>query len=199
MEVIRTIIDEHQSLAAILHAVRHMIKEFARGALQPDFALLRAMVDYLDTYPEKRHHPKEDRFLFALLRQRTDEGAAAMARLEQEHAHSDARIGELHRALEAYASGEASGYDDFARAFDVYAEFYRNHMMLEEREIFPLIKRHFTEEDWQTAEAGFAELADPPVDLAMGGGENFRRLFADLVRAAPSPVGLGAGPYVKKK
>lgn len=196
MEVIRIIIDEHQSLAGILHAIRHMIREFGQGTLQPDFGLLKAMVEYLEAYPEKRHHPKEDRYLFALLRRRTGEGSEAMARLEQEHAHADARIAELRRALAAYAAGDAGGYDGFARAFEAYADFYRSHMLIEEREILPLIRQHFTAADWQAAEAGFATLADPPREGHLPGSqEDFRHLFSRLVSAAPPPVGLGAGPY----
>ena len=67
MEALRILGDEHQSLAAILHAVRFMLKEVVSGRLQPDLRLFEAMIHYLDAYPEKRHHPKED-ILFARLR-----------------------------------------------------------------------------------------------------------------------------------
>ena len=193
MEAIRIIEDEHQSLAAILHAVRYMLKEIAAGALQPDFKLLRAMVHYLDAYPEQRHHPKEDEYLFARLKLRTDEGAEAMARLEQEHAGGEARIKALEIALHQYASGDRDGFDAFSRAFENFAEFYRNHMLLEEREVLPLARKHFTEEDWEAVAEGFRRNEDP-----MGGtreGEDFQKIFSKLVAAAPPPIGLGAGPY----
>lgn len=196
MEALSIIQDEHQSLAAILHAIRHMIKDIGAGRLEPDFKLLRAMVHYLDAYPEKRHHPKEDKYLFALLRKRTTEGADAMARLEQEHAFGDARIKALEAALHQYASGARDGFDTFSHAFEQFAEFYRNHMILEEREILPLVTKYFTAEDWAEAAAGFRENADP-----MGGTgeptthEDFQRIFSKLVAAAPAPIGLGAGPY----
>lgn len=196
MEALRIIQDEHQSLAAIIHAIRYMIKEIGAGNLQPDFRLLRAMVHYLDAYPEKKHHPKEDQYLFALLRQHTTEGADAIARLEQEHAAGDARIKALEAAMHQYASGARDGFDAFAEAFNQFAEFYRNHMLLEETVILPLVKKHFTAEDWAAAEAGFRENADP-----MGGTgepqthEDFKRIFSRLVAAAPAPIGLGGGPY----
>jgi len=74
MEALHIIGEEHQSLAAILHAVRFMLKEVAAGKLAPDLPLFQAMVHYLDAYAEKRHHPKED-LLFRRLPQRTTEGA----------------------------------------------------------------------------------------------------------------------------
>ena len=193
MEALRIIEDEHQSLAAILHAIRYMLKEIGGGRLEPDFKLLRAMVHYLDAYPEKRHHPKEDEFLFARLAQKTDEAAAVIARLEKEHAAGEERIKSLETAIHRYAAGERDGYDGFVQAFNSFAEFYRNHMMLEEREILPLCRKHFTQEDWDAVAAGFRENNDP-----MGGtreGEDFRAIFSRLVAAAPAPIGLGAGPY----
>ncbi|MDX9837530.1 MAG: hemerythrin domain-containing protein [Azoarcus sp.] len=196
MEALRIIQDEHQSLAAILHAIRHMTKEIGEGTLQPDFGLLKAMVHYLDAYPEKKHHPKEDQYLFAILKKRTSEGAEAMARLEQEHAVGDDRIKALEAALHQYASGARNGFDVFSQAFERFAEFYRNHMLLEEHAILPLVKKYFTAEDWAEAAAGFRENADPMAGTGdPATHEDFQRIFSRLVAAAPAPIGLGGGPY----
>ena len=165
MEAIRILMDEHQSLAAIIHAIRVMLHDIGAGKLQPDFRLFAAMVHYLDAYPEKRHHPKEDRFLFGPLKARTTDGAP-------------------------------DGLAGFATAFDAYAAFYRNHMLLEEREILPLIRQHFTADDWAQADAGFAATPDPLGGTrGSTGEEDFRRIFSKLVAAAPAPIGLGSGPY----
>ena len=103
MDAMRILMDEHQSLAAIIHAIRHMISEIGAGRLKPDHKLLEAMVHYLDAYPEKRHHPKEDEFLFGPLRARTHDADAALDKLEAEHADADARIAVLEAAVKRYA------------------------------------------------------------------------------------------------
>ena len=196
MEAMRILMDEHQSLAAIIHAIRYMIKEIGEGRLEPDHKLLKAMVEYLDAYPEKRHHPKEDEFLFGPLRERTREGAEVLAHLEREHAEADARIKTLEAALARYQSGEAGGFEAFSEAFDAYAEFYRLHMMTEEREVIPLLIKYLTPEDWARADAGFAADRDPMGGTRKAGGQDdFARIFSRLVAAAPAPIGLGAGPY----
>ena len=196
MDAMRILMDEHQSLAAIIHAIRHMIGEIGAGRLQPDHKLLEAMVHYLDAYPEKRHHPKEDEFLFGPLRARTHDADAALDRLEAEHAQADARIAVLDAAVKAYAQDPAN-FDAFKTAFEDYAAFYRTHMMTEEREVLPLIRKHFTAEDWDRANAGF--IADDPLSgtraTARAGEEDFAQIFSRLVAAAPAPIGLGAGPY----
>jgi len=195
MEAMRILMDEHQSLAAIIHAIRHMIGEIGAGRLEPDYKLLEAMVHYLDAYPEKRHHPKEDAYLFGPLKAKTTEAAAALERLAREHGEAESRIQALEAALGRYVKGEAGGFDAFRDAFDAYATFYREHMLLEEREVLPLILQHFTEADWARAEAGF--LADDPLrgTRARPGEEDFAKIFSKLVEAAPAPIGLGAGPY----
>ena len=196
MEAIRIIMDEHQSLAAIIHAIRLMIREVGAGRLAPDFKLFKAMVHYLDAYPEKRHHPKEDQFLFGPLKARTTEGADALARLEAEHGLAEARIQALDTALQGYADGAPDGFEAFTAAFETYANFYRNHMLLEEREILPLLKRHFTADDWARANAGCQATPDPMSGTRTADGdEDFRRLFSKLVAATPAPLGLGGGPY----
>ncbi|HRP65776.1 MAG TPA: hemerythrin domain-containing protein [Thauera sp.] len=196
MDAMRILMDEHQSLAAIIHAIRHMIGEIGAGRLQPDHKLLEAMVHYLDAYPEKRHHPKEDEFLFGPLRARTHEADAALDKLEAEHAQAEARIAVLEAAVKGYAQNPAN-FEAFKTAFNDYAEFYRTHMMTEEREVLPLIRKHFRAEDWERANAGF--IADDPLSgtraSARAGEEDFAQLFSKLVAAAPAPIGLGAGPY----
>lgn len=192
MEALRIIQEEHQSLAAILHAVRFMLKEIKAGRLEPDFGLFKAMVHYLDAYPEKRHHPKEDDFLFARLKLRTSEGSGALARLERDHAGGEGRIKALEAALLHYEKGEPDGLAITSQAFDDFAEFYRNHMIVEEREILPLARKHLTEDDWAEIDRAFLAEQDPMQGAA---GEDFRAIFSRLVASAPPPIGLGGGPY----
>ncbi|MBL8438480.1 MAG: hemerythrin domain-containing protein [Zoogloeaceae bacterium] len=192
MEALRIILDEHQALAALLHALRFMLKEISAGRLEPDLRLLEAMIHYLDAYPEKRHHPKED-FLFERLKARTEEGAAALARLEMQHAGAPARIHALEDAVRAYAA-DATRLPELVKAFDVYAEFYRNHMLLEESGVLPLARQHLTPDDWVEVDQVFAQDPDPMAGMTAP-PEDFAALFSRLVAATPAPLGLGGGPF----
>ena len=192
MQALHIIGEEHQSLAAILHAIRFMLREVAAGRLQPDLKLFQAMVHYLDAYAEQRHHPKED-LLFKHLAQRTTEGADALARLALQHGAAPQRIAALQQALENYL-GDPARFADFAGAFDTYADFYRGHMMLEEDVVMPLIRQHLTADDWAAVDAEF--LAEMAAHSGKDGRhEDFTGLFSRLVDAAPAPIGFGAGPF----
>ena len=65
-------------------------------------------------------------------------------------------------------------------------------MILEEREILPLARKHLTAADWAEIDRAFVAEQDPMQGAA---GEDFRAIFSRLVAAAPPPIGLGGGPY----
>ncbi|PKO49399.1 MAG: hemerythrin [Betaproteobacteria bacterium HGW-Betaproteobacteria-4] len=192
MQALQIISDEHQSLAAVLHAIRFMLKKIEAGQLKPDLELFQAMVHYLDAFAEKRHHPKED-MLFARLGQRTNEGAEAIARLGEQHAAAPQRIAALERAVTDFVAAP-SRTADFVAAFQAYAEFYRAHMILEETVVLPLVRLHLTHEEWIEVDRDFR------IEMAINSGkdgkaEDFSALFSRLVESAPPPLGFGAHPY----
>ena len=192
MQALHIIDEEHQSLAAILHAIRFMLKEVGAGRLQPDLKLFQAMVHYLDAYAEKRHHPKED-LIFKYLGKRTDQGREALATLDVQHHAAPQRIAALQQALDVYLA-DPSRFVDFDQAFDTYADFYRGHMIIEEDVILPLIRKFLTAEDWLAVDAEFA--AEMQVNSGKDGkNEDFVGLFSRLVDAAPAPIGFGSGPF----
>lgn len=194
MEALHIIGDEHQSLAAILHAVRFMLKEVSAGKLAPDVPLFKAMVHYLEAYAEQRHHPKED-LVFKVLAQRTSEGAEALAELGRQHAAAGQRIAVLQKALADYVADPAC-FSGFAQAFYTYADFYREHMMLEEDIVLPLVRKYLTADDWTSVDAEFrAEMQKNAVDE--DSKEDFRSLFSKLVDCAPAPIGFGPRPYTE--
>lgn len=194
MEALRIISDEHQSLAAILHAIRFMLKEISAGKLAPDLKLFQAMVHFLDAYAEKRHHPKED-LLFKYLEKRTGAGADALATLAGQHADAPQRMAALEQGLAVFTADPAR-YPEFAKAFNDYADFYRGHMMIEEDIVLPLVREHLTAEDWAEVDQLFLAEMDEKSGKD-GSVENFSVLFSRLVDCAPAPIGLGPRPYVE--
>lgn len=191
MDALRIIGEEHQSLAAILHAIRYMLKETTAGRLAPDRPLLQSMVHYLDAYAERLHHPKED-LLFARLGERSEAAAEPLRLLAAQHADAPHRIARLQAALDDYVA-ERGSFATFAAAFDTYADFYRGHMMLEEERVLPLMLTELTEQDRAELDDAFRDFsaraaADRP------GNEDFGALFTRLVEQAPAPIGFGRKP-----
>ena len=89
---LRVIHDEHAALAAMLRSILLLLSQHRREGTLPDFAALRAMLFYMDEFPERRHHLKESQLLFPKLRQRTAEANAVLDRLDQDHARGEHAI-----------------------------------------------------------------------------------------------------------
>ena len=70
--------DEHRVLTAVLRSLQHLAREGARGDAELDHELFTVMLDYIDTFPNRFHHPKEDEHLFKALRRRTTAAATVL-------------------------------------------------------------------------------------------------------------------------
>ncbi len=186
---IRILRDEHRSISAVLQSLQHLARMAQDPALKPDFAVFRAMIYYIDAFPERSHHPKEDDYLFARLLQRSPAARPLVEKLKAEHVEGARLVRELERAVLAFEATWPRGAEDFAVAVNTYAEFHWKHMRCEEQELLPLAETALSEEDWQAIEAAFAQNEDPLADLA---GQDFHKLFARIVSIAPAPIGLGA-------
>jgi hemerythrin-like domain-containing protein len=171
--------DEHRTISAVLHALKDLARAAQEPGARPAFAALRAMVRYIDEFPEKLHHPKEDDLLARLV-VRAPETRALADSLRQEHAEGARLVRELERALLFFEDSANAG--EFLAAVNAYAEFHWQHMRKEEQELLPLAERILGPTDWLALDAAFE--ANP----------DFEKQFTRIVNLAPEPVGLGARP-----
>lgn len=186
---LRIIHDEHAALAAMLRSIPLLLAQHRRNGTLPDFGTLRAMLFYMDEFPEQRHHRKESELLFPMLRARTDAAGAVLDRLDQDHARGERAIRDLEHALLAFEMMGESRREAFEAAVQQYVDFYFEHMTLEEKQVLPLAERLLTSEDWSQLDAAFAANRDP-----LTGHEpedDYRALFSRIVNALPAPLGLG--------
>jgi hemerythrin-like domain-containing protein len=189
MEAVRIIRQEHQSLAAVLHGLNFLVREIQGSRAEPDFELMRSMVYYIDTFPERFHHPKEDEWLFRLLVLRHAPTRVLVQRLQSEHRAGAIKLKQLEQALLRYSQGGRAEFNVFAAAVESFVAFERNHMRSEETEILPLAQKYLTAEDWQEIDAAFLDHADPL--LGEAARDDFRGLFRRIVNLAPPPIGVG--------
>jgi hemerythrin-like domain-containing protein len=189
MDAIRVIQDEHRSLAAVLHGMLYLVHQIRDRGAKPDFDLFGAMIYYIDAFPERFHHPKEDQYLFRLLRIRHPQAAPLLQRLEAEHHAGAEKIRTLEQALARYQHGGASEFTDFLNAVEAYATFHWDHMRAEEKEVLPLAKKHLTTGDWEAIDAAFLGHSDPM--FGAEAGAQYDTLFSRIVNLAPPPIGVG--------
>lgn len=182
-----TIHAEHRSLSAVLWSLNYLARE---TRIAPDFELLSLMIDYIEMFPERLHHPKEDQYLFAALRRRTPDADALLQPLAAEHARGAHMIDDLRFALARYRVAGEARRAEFAAAVHAYVQFHWEHMRKEEEMVLPLAAQVLTQDDWQAIAAAFSESGDPL--LGPEAQTALRALFQTILALAPPPVGLGS-------
>jgi hemerythrin-like domain-containing protein len=187
-EAIRILKDEHRSISAVLLGLKHLAQIAQDGRVKPEFQVFRSMLRYIDQYPERLHHPKEDEHLFARLQERAPHTKALIDGLKAEHVQGAALIRDLERSLLFFEEGWPAGANEFVAAVAAYADFHWKHMRKEENEVLPLAEKHLSEDDWRGIDRAFTANTDPIAGIEE---RDFQKLFSRIANLAPAPVGLG--------
>ena len=182
--------DEHSALSAVLRSISPLLSEHRRRHTLPDFTVLRAMLFYIDEFPEQIHHTKESELLFPKVRARSAEGAEVLDRLDADHERSAIRVREL-VGFEMMVDGPdgAARRAAFEEAMDKYIFEYLDHIRTEERVVLPLAERLLTTADWLELDAAFMQNRDPLTRRE--GDDAYRPLFKRILMTAAAPIGLG--------
>lgn len=188
-EAIQIIRDEHLAISAVLYSLRYLVKEMRKGA-PPNFALLRAILDYIVSYPDRWHHPKEDKYLFAAVRRHTREADNLIARLEREHQLGYPMVEDLKKHLVAFQSGDEAAREAFFAAAERYAELEWDHLRAEEEVFIPIAERVLSREEWAEIAAAFRENDNPLFGIKPK--DEAEVLYQRILSLAPSPMGFGA-------
>lgn len=180
---ITVILREHEQLSTVIEGMRRFVRLLAAGAPVPGLMVFRAMLYYIREYPQRVHHPKEDRYLFTPLRDRTDEFDYVLAELESQHARGDAKLINIEHALTRYELKGAPALRELRATVDEYAEFYADHRCMEETLILPAARRLLTKEDWAEADAAFGANRDPFDGVKLE--DDLGKLFSMIVNTIP--------------
>jgi hemerythrin-like domain-containing protein len=189
---IRIILDEHAALSAMLKSMVMMLDQ-GPGDVQPEvfFDVLRAMLFYIDEFPERQHHPKESTLLFPKVVHAAPETQATIEHLESDHHNGEHRVRALQHQLIAWellGEPRRAAFESAARA---YATFYLEHMRTEEQVILPAAEKVLNAADWRELDAAFGTNHDP-LTGRYPRNEAYDRLFTRIVMKAPAPIGLGS-------
>jgi hemerythrin-like domain-containing protein len=186
LQIIR---EEHAALAAVLRSLAMMLERGPQEEPDRFFDVLRAMLFYIDEFPERLHHPKESDLLFPKLARVAPELMPVIARLESDHMKGEGKVRSLQHLLlgwELSTSRRAALVD----AAQEYVFFYLEHMRVEETQILPVAEKLLTRADWEVLDLAFMGSRDP-----LAGGPRdpcYEGLFTRIVMTAPTPIGVGS-------
>ncbi|MDZ7809323.1 MAG: hemerythrin domain-containing protein [Arhodomonas sp.] len=201
-DAISTIQREHNGIWRVLDTAEALAREYRERGQAPDRSLFGAIFEYIEEYADRVHHPKEDDYLFRLLRARAPQIEPVLQTLEHQHSEGPGLVAAAREALDAHVAEYPDGRERFEQALHRFVEFERDHLRREESEVIPLAREVFTHEDWAEINAAFADNRDPLFGDEQR--EHFRGLHQQIVNYAPTPIGLGLtrevpeGPEVER-
>jgi hemerythrin-like domain-containing protein len=180
-QVVELIKQEHRVLGHVVEVLQHTLQDAAAEA-EPDFTLLAAVLCYIDDFPERLHHPKEDQYLFKALRARSPDLTALLDDLEFEHVHDGFMVRQMHAAFVHFVAGAYGALGAFVSRADAYAAMLREHMRKEE-DLLDRAGASLPESEWQRILAAFEASEDPL--LTRDTRTEFRKLYRRIQDRAP--------------
>lgn len=188
MDALTIISQEHSNMWRLATTLDQVASDM-QAVAPSEIAFFEAAFDYMTQFVDRMHHPKEDHFLFRLLRLRSAEAADVLDALEADHRQGPANLAQLRSKLAAAAQGQLP-VAALAVAVKHYTDGLKGHIKTEEEHVLPLARKALLPQDWAEIDQAFRTHSDP----VFGDHDKaeFRELFHRIASLAPDSVGLGA-------
>lgn len=166
---------EHRHLASVLALLSDHLNAIERSELV-NTAVVHEIMEYMVTWPDRVHHPRED-LIYARAAELDERLAAARKTLEKDHDDLARLGGDLLQQVADWRTGDASG-TDVVRMGREYVQASYTHMSTEEQEVFPAIDAVLSRADWRdlAADDSFRPAGDPVF------GRRVQREFRNMAR-----------------
>jgi branched-chain amino acid transport system ATP-binding protein len=193
MQALRIISEDHANLWRIATSLDQVAEEIdGGGAVEPAF--FNAVFDYIEQFVDRSHHPKEDDFLFRLLRLRSPQAGTLLDTLQQEHRNGPGQLQALRRQLQQVQQLQQTSKTPlvapaFTAALRLYTLGLKSHIRVEEKDIMPLARQALSAPDWAEIDRAFLDNDDPL--FGASAKAEFRDLFHRIASLAPESIGLG--------
>ena len=176
-EIIRVLRHEHGNITRLLKALERQIVVFDQAG-EPDYDIIDGVIDYLLSYPDLYHHPKEE-LVLAKLRERDPAAADAVGDLRNEHEEIAARTREFAAGVRAVLEEAQVPRGSLDRWAQNFIGLQLRHLEMEEMMFFPAALKALTPEDWAELEAKMTDEDDPLFGRNVG--ERYKALHRNIL------------------
>lgn len=190
MKALEIIYGEHRNLGSVLFCLGSLVTEIETHNVKPDFRVFHAIANYIESFLDQYHHPKEDEFLFPAIVRQYPRAEPLIDELEKQHTSGTELLQRLRRKLATYEYAGADAFIPFRDATRDYINFQREHIRKEETEVLPLAREHLQVSDWKPIDEAFLAHTDPLFGQARK--KEFEALYSTIIRLAPAPHGFAA-------
>lgn len=182
--------NDHRRFQRLFQCLKQEILSLRGGSQRPvDLAVLLDAIDYIQTYPEKWHHPVEDQICQCLLQKKISQHRQVAAILA-EHEQLEQLTEQLSQQIYSVASDCTLPITELIDIAEEFVLQQSAHIDSENLLLYPLIEKYLTDTDWCAIETGVAASVDPLFDTPQQ--ERYETLYQHLVtavRTTPEAIG----------
>lgn len=142
--MISSLLVEHDQLIKTLNLLEMQYLDMCRGGI-PDYSLMKSILEYVRDYPDQVHHPVEN-LIFTILLERVDEADLIQAVID-EHSELEKLTRKISESIKLLLARRVSS-DEVKKQLSEFLIKQRQHIYVEEEHIYPLVEKHFTNDDW---------------------------------------------------
>jgi hemerythrin-like domain-containing protein len=157
--IIERLSREHRNVETLLAVLEHELEIFDRGD-RPDHQVIRGIIYYFELYPELYHHPLEE-LVFAKLKLRDPTAAAKVGDLTLEHQKAAERLRRVGQAVQRVLADREIPRQNVDRVVRDFIESERRHIMMEDRDFFPVALKALEAQDWTEIASASIDPEDP--------------------------------------
>ncbi len=150
---------DHVNLGKVLRILENQLG-LLRSGEDADIYVLSEIVDYVQSYPDLVHHPRED-VIFSVYRERSRQHYDLIERLMEEHQVLVASTTDLRVSLDQWQFDSPVPREHIAGLLTEYLRLQWEHLNLEESTIYNLLAEGLDAGDWERIEAAIPEGSDP--------------------------------------
>jgi len=150
---------DHRNLEKILAMLTTQLDNFFAGR-ESNFDLKIELMEYLEAFADQGHHPLEN-LIFDVAKKRIKGQEALFERLVKQHNDLDRLTRTFRHSLEAILHEAVMSRAELETQGREYIALQHLHLVLEDREVFPLLDAELTEDDWEFIAANIPKHDDP--------------------------------------
>ncbi len=168
---------DHANIANLLEILESEMLAIEVGKT-PDYSLLQNIMCYMTQYPDRIHHPRED-LIFVQLLKREPGARDDVDDLLEEHIAIGLAGQNFDKLLRTSDTDSVEVREQLGTAGFAYIRAQREHMLKEERKLYPLAMEVLTEEDWQIIDEELDAIEDPLFGAVIA--EEYQRLYSLII------------------
>lgn len=152
---------DHYHISRLLRCLQRNLDTYeTQNAWAEHLSLILESLDYIKVYPERWHHPVEDK-IFAYIAKNYPQHAQLVAALHAEHKGLEALTKELNAMFEAIANDTVVSRDELSSLTRDFLQRQITHIDRENEMVYPLLSNCLNADDWAVLEVEIDEAHDP--------------------------------------